>query len=412
MTGDSITHGRHGDFTWRYRFDKELTRQGVAIDLVGSLTTPYVDPGYPTSQYANPNFDRDHFAKAGWQLRDMVGQVGPEVVEQQPDVIVLAAGINDLLRGRTPEETATSLRSWIENARGAKASVRIVLSQVLHIDVADREAVNPQISAYNLLLQGVAAEMSTADSPITVADTDRGWEPVSWTFDGIHPTPTGQTHVAQRVAEEFRELGLLPQVPQVFRTVAWSRTIRPGVKVVGTRATVSWSRQAITGARVYVHRIGRAGVMLPRLAYSSGSHTFTLVRGATYDFRIQLRRQRVTGPWGAITRVRVPLAPRPAAPARVTVNGAGCALDGCGERAVLRREVPQDQPEALDDPSGHHPAGQRRPGGRGQGALGQRCGLLGLASWGALREWRFRGFPGDSALASSACRERLVPPLP
>jgi lysophospholipase L1-like esterase len=324
LTGDSITHGRHGDYTWRYRLYREFQRQGVPVDFVGSKTSPYVDPGFKTSSYADPNFDQNHFAQAGATLQSMVTTIGPEMNDQHPDLVVLEAGLNDFLRGRSPEDTALSLRAWIANVEAAEPDVRIVLADVMRIDVPGRSSVNTASAAYDAMLPDIAAQMSTYDSQITVADTDQGWQPTSsaYTVDGIHPAPTGETNIAQRVAEALRDLGVLPDQPQVFKVVPWSRTARPSVKMAGTVATVSWSLQAISGARIQIHRIGRTPVT-SSTAYTSGTHTFTLAPGATYDFRLQLERFRETGPWGPATRVSVPAVRRPAAPRRVSVNATG-----------------------------------------------------------------------------------------
>lgn len=331
LTGDSITHGRHGDYTWRYRLAKEFQRQGVPVNFVGSRTTPYVDPGYATASYADPNFDHDHFARAGATLQSMVGEIGPEVSTQQPDLVVLEAGLNDLLKGRTPEQTALSLRAWIANVRSARPGVTIVLAKVMRVDVAGGASVNSASASYNNQMADVAAEMTTPVSPISIADTDRGWQPTSPTYcvDGIHLAPTGETLVAQRVAEALHALTLpghtgavLPLTPSVLHYVSWTRTLKPVVRLNGTQATVSWSRQAITGARIRLQRVGRAAVTSVN-PYTAGSHTFTLVKGATYDFRLQLVRNRLTGPWGPVTRVRVPRVLRPGPPGHVKVNASG-----------------------------------------------------------------------------------------
>ena len=55
----SITQGFNGEYTRRYRLDKEFIRQGVDVDFVGSRRDPYVKAGFTTSTYADPGFDRD-----------------------------------------------------------------------------------------------------------------------------------------------------------------------------------------------------------------------------------------------------------------------------------------------------------------------------------------------------------------
>jgi hypothetical protein len=324
LTGDSVTHGRHGDYTWRYRLAKELQRQSVAFNFVGSTSTPYQDPGFPTSTYADPNFDHDHFAKAGWKLSEMVGQIGAEVSAQQPDVVVLEAGVNDLLKGSNADALEQALRSWIVAARSGKSDVRIVLSPVLAEVKADADTVNAAAADYDSRLAGVATDLGTADSPITVADTTRGWTPSTTnTWDGLHPTPTGETFIAQRIAEEFQRVGILPGAPSIYRSTPWLHTERPTVKVAGTRATITWSRQVVSGARIQLQRIGGATTS-PATIYPSGTASAVVVRGASYDVRVQLHRGSMTGPWGPAVRIRVPVAAvkRPSAPARVTVGRA------------------------------------------------------------------------------------------
>ena len=49
--------------------------------------------------------------------------------------------------------------------------------------------------------------------------------------------------------------------------------------------------------------------------YDSGKHDVTVVGGATYEFRLQIRRLRMTSTWGPIRKVVAP-----AAPARVRIG--------------------------------------------------------------------------------------------
>lgn len=320
LTGDSITLGRHEDFTWRYRLDKEFIRQGVPVDFVGSLNTPYVDPGYPSASYMDPNFDHDHFAKAGWWIRDMIGRIGAEVSAQDPDVVVLDGGAADLLYGTSPEETAVRLRAWVAAVRVAKASVRIVLAQVLTMDKPSVPGVNDRINAYDALLPGVADELSLPGSPITVAETMHGWSPTpTYSVEGLHLSPTGETLYAQRVAEELHSDGLLPQSPDIYRVLSWTRTERAVVNVTGRVAHVKWAHQVLSNGRIRWRRTGGRWT-------TSGLHpnayvTFGVTAGV-YEVQTQVMRQWLTGPWGPTTQVRV-VSTKPRSPARVVVGRSG-----------------------------------------------------------------------------------------
>ena len=318
LTGDSITNGRHGDWTWRYRLDREFHRQGVPFNFVGSRATPYVDAGYATAQYADPNFDQNHFAKAGQQLREMVSVIGPEVAADQPDVIVLEAGINDLLHGASAAQVTTSLRGWINAVRGAKPDTRVILSPVLRTDT------HPELAAatddYNTQMRGVATDLTTAASPITVADTTRGWS-TTMTLDGLHPNPTGETFIAQRIAEELQAVGILPAAPQVYREVAWGHTERAVVQVSGSRANISWGHQAVTSGRARWRQSG--GAWSTSALHPEAHLSIPVVRGKVYEMQVQLVRVRMTGPWGPSTRVSISALSRPVAPANVRVTRTG-----------------------------------------------------------------------------------------
>ena len=268
LTGDSITHGRHGDFTWRYRLDREFRRQGVAFDLVGSSSTVFQDSGFPPSTYADPNFDRDHFARAGWELREMVPRIRDEVRDQQPDVVVLEAGINDFRHHQTDPtivaSTEVALRAWIANVRLGKSDTRILLSPVLPVDTPISADVNPKIAEYNQGMREIAAELDTDASPITVATTEQGWDPTGpMAWDGLHPSAVGETFIAARIAQALRraDASYFPQPVDIYRSsVVWPRTVRPSVRLLGNRATVSWEQHALGSGRVQLKRVGKPAV--------------------------------------------------------------------------------------------------------------------------------------------------------
>ena len=125
IIGDSLTLSRHGMYSWRYRLDKEFHRQGVAFDFVGSLSTTWQDKGYPTARYFDPNFDQDHYCKAGRWLRDAInGELGTEVTKQNPDVVILQLGTADVVYGDTAAVTRDRMRTAIAQIRVAKPSCR------------------------------------------------------------------------------------------------------------------------------------------------------------------------------------------------------------------------------------------------------------------------------------------------
>ena len=323
LEGDSITQGFNGDFTWRYRFAKELTRQGVSYDLVGSRRSTFVKPGYSTSIYVDPNFDSDHFARVGSTIGAHIAEVGPEITAQDPDIVVFAAGINDLRSGFTVDQTEDRLRLWIERARAAKPDLQIIISQVLDSTEPDRPWLPGLTQQFRAREAEVVADLSTSESPITLADTNRGWSP-GLTYDKLHPTPTGETLIAQRIAEEFHRLGYLPQAPSIFRSTAWTRTARVAARVVGRHAVLTWDQQALYGVRIWMHRVGARAQVLSGFHGGGSFTTPTLARGARYEFRIQMARSAsMVTPYGPLVSVQVrgSTAPPPVTNVRVTSTG-------------------------------------------------------------------------------------------
>ncbi len=323
LTGDSVTHGFHGDYTWRYRLAGEFTRQGIPVDFVGSRTSPYVKAGWSSAQYAEPNFDSDHFALGGSTLRLQAEWIAAEVTTQRPDVIVLACGVNDLRNGTTPAQTDLRLRAWIAAARAAKPDVRIIISPVLDAIDPARAWLHQAIRDYNALVAVTVPELSTPASPVTLSDTTRGWSAQSLTAENLHPTPTGETLIAQRIAETFHHLGDLPGTPAIYRPTAWNRIARVQATIKDQRAVLTWDHQALTAGRISVRRLGYPA-SLPATNYVGGTATTPiLVPGASYEFRVQFVRGRIATPFGPIAAITAPRAPPPAAVSRVVVNGAG-----------------------------------------------------------------------------------------
>lgn len=323
LTGDSITQGFHGDYTWRYRFAKEFARQGKPLDLVGSRTLPVVKPRYTYSQYIDPNFDKNHFAQGGSTLGQHMGWIADEVRVQKPDVIVLHCGINDLRNGASPETTRDRLRTWILAVRAVQPTVSIVISPVLDAIDPARPTLSERINNYNGLARETVTGLNTPQAPITMAETTRGWSVVAHTAENLHPNPTGETLMAQRIAETFVRLGYLSGPISIYRWTSWNRQPRVRVLVRNQRAVLSWDAQAISGARVWRRRVGHAA-SFPATRYGGGTMTTSaLVPRATYEFRVQLIRGRTATPLGPITRVTVPAPRRPAAVSRVVVNARG-----------------------------------------------------------------------------------------
>jgi acyl-CoA thioesterase-1 len=115
----------------------------------------------------------------------------PAVLRRRPDVLVVALGVNDGLRGLPPEVTEVGLRQILTLARGAR--VRVLLAgfriparhgeeHAHHFgEIYPRLAAEFRVPLVPYLLEGVAGQ------------------PALNFRDGLHPTAEGQKRLAENV---------------------------------------------------------------------------------------------------------------------------------------------------------------------------------------------------------------------
>ncbi len=194
VVGDSISHGREGDWTWRYRIWEWLRHERVGFTFVGPYTgtVPPDDPEPPRPpplasepQHRNPlRFDggyakginsaflanSNHFAASGWQLREAKERVAEQVATYQPDICLVELGFNDLGWWVTgPEDTIENMRRLVDQARSAKPNIKFAIANVPHrTHMSGREDLPVNTDKYNALLADAVASWSTAESPVAL----------------------------------------------------------------------------------------------------------------------------------------------------------------------------------------------------------------------------------------------------
>ncbi|MGW5880199.1 GDSL-type esterase/lipase family protein [Nocardiopsis terrae] len=233
LAGDSMTHGSDGDRTWRFHLWNHLQPHVEGLDFVGPFTSPATpeqiippeltggepDDGDPDEvDYRDPDFDQDHNARWGRTLADAVTTIEDDVRTHRPDVLCAMIGLNDLLFPISAEEMEQLLRDYVGGAREANPEIRILLAHALPIARADEdEGFALRVYAYNEMLRTVAEDMSTERSPVVSFDLGRAedWSVASDTYDGTHPTDSGELKIAAGFADALsREFGLGPAYPR------------------------------------------------------------------------------------------------------------------------------------------------------------------------------------------------------
>ncbi|MFD6229978.1 GDSL-type esterase/lipase family protein [Streptomyces sp. NPDC060232] len=206
FVGDSMTIGRVGDYTWRYRMWQHLDSTfGGPYRIVGPRCEVY-DTGAdaPVShQYADPGFPehaRRHLAGWGEGWQHMAPVMGETVAAHRPDVLLVSLGLIDLGFYTDAEQTAANVRRFIAGARQARPGIRMVLLPVIPNSRAEEDApFAAEVDRFNDLLAKAVADLTTDASPILLAARPAAYDIHRDTYDGTHPNASGE----HRLAGEF-----------------------------------------------------------------------------------------------------------------------------------------------------------------------------------------------------------------
>lgn len=206
FVGDSMTIGRAGDYTWRYRMWQHLGATfGGPYEIVGPRSELYdtFADGPTSHEYADPGFPADarrHLAGWGEGWQHMAPLIGPAVRTARADVLLVSLGLIDLGFYTGAEDTAANARRFIAEARAARPAVRMVLLPVIpNVRAQDDVPFAAQVELFNELLAKAVADLSTTASPILLAARPDSYEIHHDTYDGTHPNASGE----HRLAGEF-----------------------------------------------------------------------------------------------------------------------------------------------------------------------------------------------------------------
>lgn len=198
--GDSVTRARAEDYSWRYFAQKGLAVTGADVDFVGpNGVEPHADMGFDQNNASWWGFSVWQLADHGWWPNEP--RIADLVTEHDPDVIVEILGINDLTWVNAgPEGISGQLTDVIAEARSAKPDVDIVLGTLGQTWIRN-------VNEFNALLPGMAARLSTPESRIVVTPS-AAWTKDEDTYDGLHPSTTGEIKLAKAVSVALEELGI------------------------------------------------------------------------------------------------------------------------------------------------------------------------------------------------------------
>jgi lysophospholipase L1-like esterase len=204
--------------------------RGWADLVAGALAAQR--PGTLTLRYAN-------LAVRGRLVAQVVTEQLPRAVELAPDLVSLAAGGNDILRGDDVDELAAAFEPAVAKLQAAGCRVLIFTGFDPRMFPVIR-LLRGRIAAYNMHLRGIADEhgcdLVDLWSMRALKDT-RAWSP-----DRLHLTTEGHRQVAWRVCEV---LGIPPDEDWRVPPPARPPAARPGRSpwLAARRQDARWARE-------------------------------------------------------------------------------------------------------------------------------------------------------------------------
>ncbi|MFG2936708.1 fibronectin type III domain-containing protein [Streptomyces sp. NPDC048282] len=289
VVGDSMSQGREGDWTWRYRLWQWFISQGVSVDFVG----PYKGTREPDTAHApvppllqgevdTPSgevradgtyaegasaFDSDHFSVWGRQAAQDKNMIANEVARYQPDLLLVGLGFNDMgWFVSDADGTLESMKTLVDEARVAKPDIDIALANVpQRTHIGGRDDLPVKTAKYNDMLKDAIPSWSTDTSPVNLVDWagtyECGTESCPAGYDGLHPNAKGEYEIAQAYERTLYEAwgigSYVPAVPEYAPARPTPVPTSVNAESVPLGITLTWDK--VYGARSYTVRYRVAG---------------------------------------------------------------------------------------------------------------------------------------------------------
>ena len=194
--GDSITEAATGHASYRYWLWHELLERNDEVDFVGSRFG--VLGGPPLYE----DFDQDHEGHWGWRADEILVEIAGWAAAEQPDVVLIHLGHNDLWQGQTVDSTIDDLAEIVGELRSVLPTITILLAQVIPSEAPGLS----DIPILNAAIVQLSSQLDTPTSRLIAVDQWTGFDAAADTYDGTHPNENGERKISLRWNAALREV--------------------------------------------------------------------------------------------------------------------------------------------------------------------------------------------------------------
>jgi lysophospholipase L1-like esterase len=186
--GDSIT-GSPG--CWRSILWNRLQTTGYTnVDFVGTLGP----------QGCGQPYDGDNEGHGGFLATNVANQnqLPGWLSATRPDIVLMHFGTNDVWSNIAPATILTAFSTLVDQMRSSNPAMKIIVAQILPMAPSTCPECGQRVVAFNAQIPSWAASKSTAQSPIVVVDQWTGFNTATDTYDGVHPSATGDQKMSDK----------------------------------------------------------------------------------------------------------------------------------------------------------------------------------------------------------------------
>jgi parallel beta-helix repeat protein len=199
--GDSITKGstqtaEEAQYpTYRYWLWHSLQDNGYDVDFVGSWDQP---------RFSDFSFDQDNEGHGGYTTGGILngadddpwqGHLSGWLGSYYPDIALVELGTNDVLHQVPVDQSIRNLEAIIDTLREQNPHIKILVGTVIPTSIYRENLI-----ALNQRIPQVAADKSTAASPVRIVDLYAGYDALTDNQLplGLHPNRRGEQKIAAK----------------------------------------------------------------------------------------------------------------------------------------------------------------------------------------------------------------------
>ncbi|MEU3455779.1 cellulose binding domain-containing protein [Micromonospora sp. NPDC006766] len=186
--GDSIT-GSPG--CWRAVLWNRLQSTGYTdIDFVGTLGP----------QGCGVPYDGDNEGHGGYLVTNVANQnlLPGWLAATRPDIVLMHFGTNDVWSNIAPATILAAYSKLVDQMRASNPAMTIIVAKIIPMAPSSCPECGQRAVALNATIDGWAAGKTTAASPVVVVDQWTGFNTATDTYDGVHPSASGDQKMSDR----------------------------------------------------------------------------------------------------------------------------------------------------------------------------------------------------------------------